>query len=221
MDDTLLRGNGGSMMAKYLIFSGRYQRLLPNVTIESLTGLIEQYVAYKNMTLDYRKLLEASLTPFVGFSREELSEMGREAFREYVKPNVFRGAMRRVRMHQRKGHKLVLMTANLAWIVEPMAEWLGFDHWYATRPVYENGLITNAVEEPVVFGGGKKIIGESLAKQEGYDLSESYFYSDSIDDSPFLQTVGNPVAVCPDPKLRELARQSGWRIRDFHETISQ
>lgn len=220
MDDTLIKGNGGSMMGKYLVMSGKFQRLLPNVTIESTTGLIEQYLAYKNMTLDYRKLLEAALTPFVGMSKEELSEMGREAFKSFVKPSIFKGALRRINMHRKAGHKLVLMTANLSWIVQPMSEYLEFDHWFCTMPVFENGLMTTELHEPVVFGGGKKIIGEDLAEKEGYDLSKSYFYSDSIDDSPFLSVVGNPVAVCPDPKLRALAKEKGWRIRDFGETLA-
>ncbi len=221
MDDTLLHGNGGSMMGQYLLFSGRYKRLLPNVTVESITTLIEQYVAFKNMQLDYRKLLEAGLTPFLGLSREELSEIGKECFQSNIRPNIFRGALRRIRMHRKQGHDLVLMTANLSFIVEPIVEYLGFNHAFCTRPVFENGLITKEVQEPVVFAEGKKMIGEELAEKEGYDLSKCYFYSDSIDDSPFLQTVGNPVAVCPDPRLRALARQNGWRIRDFRETLSE
>jgi phosphoserine phosphatase len=43
------------------------------------------------------------------------------------------------------------------------------------------------------------------------DFPVSWFYSDSINDLPLLERVTHPVAVDPDPRLAEIARQRGWR----------
>jgi len=43
-------------------------------------------------------------------------------------------------------------------------------------------------------------------------FSESWFYSDSLNDLPLLERVTHPVAVDPDPTLREHAGRKGWRI---------
>ena len=51
--------------------------------------------------------------------------------------------------------------------------------------------------------------------QLGFDLHEAVFYSDSITDLPLLEQVGTPVAVCPDRRLRGVARARGWRIEEW------
>jgi hypothetical protein len=55
----------------------------------------------------------------------------------------------------------------------------------------------------------------ALAEREGLDLAECWAYSDSSNDLPMLSTVGHPVAVNPDARLKRVARESGWDIRDF------
>ncbi|MFN2589666.1 MAG: hypothetical protein ABR518_02725, partial [Actinomycetota bacterium] len=40
-------------------------------------------------------------------------------------------------------------------------------------------------------------------------------YSDSINDLPMLELVGNPVAMNPDYRLASLARKRGWQVIDF------
>ena len=45
----------------------------------------------------------------------------------------------------------------------------------------------------------------------GDDLSRCTAYSDSISDLPFLQAVGNPIAINADKELRAHAASHGWR----------
>lgn len=40
----------------------------------------------------------------------------------------------------------------------------------------------------------------------------SWFYSDSASDIALLQCVTHPVAVRPDPRLRERCRTVGWPV---------
>src|SRR5919206_298358 len=54
-----------------------------------------------------------------------------------------------------------------------------------------------------------------VAEREGYDLSESWAYSDSESDLPMLRAVGHPVAVNPDAELRRVAREEDWEIMHF------
>ena len=44
-----------------------------------------------------------------------------------------------------------------------------------------------------------------LARTRGYDLVDSYAYSDSVSDVPLLEAVGHPTAVNPDRGLRRIA----------------
>jgi phosphoserine phosphatase len=49
--------------------------------------------------------------------------------------------------------------------------------------------------------------GQSLA-----DVSESWFYSDSLNDLPLLEVVKTPVAVDPDATLKACAEERGWPV---------
>ena len=44
------------------------------------------------------------------------------------------------------------------------------------------------------------------------DLTASYAYADSYSDLGLFEMVGHPVAVYPDKKLADLAREKGWRV---------
>jgi phosphoserine phosphatase len=52
----------------------------------------------------------------------------------------------------------------------------------------------------------------------GHELRKfrSTAYSDSINDLPLLEAVDVAVAVDPDPRLAEIARERGWRVLRLH-----
>ena len=53
------------------------------------------------------------------------------------------------------------------------------------------------------------------------DFSETWFYSDSVNDLPLLERVTHPVAVDPDPNLEAHARARGWPILSLHGPNAQ
>ena len=52
----------------------------------------------------------------------------------------------------------------------------------------------------------------------GESLDGSYFYSDSINDLPLLETVTYPIAINPDAQLADVARQRGWLSRQLFDS---
>ena len=48
--------------------------------------------------------------------------------------------------------------------------------------------------------------------QSWADVTESWFYSDSMNDLPLLEQVTHPVAVDPDANLRAEAQKRGWPV---------
>jgi phosphoserine phosphatase len=67
----------------------------------------------------------------------------------------------------------------------------------------------------MLHGEGKAVAVRAIAEREGLDLERCSAYSDSSNDLPMLELVGNPCAVNPDAKLRAHAKANGWRIRDY------
>jgi phosphoserine phosphatase len=66
-----------------------------------------------------------------------------------------------------------------------------------------------------LHGEHKATAVRELASERGYDLADSTAYSDSHTDLPFLEVVGNPVAVNPDRALRRVAAERGWPVLRF------
>ncbi len=123
-------------------------------------------------------------------------------------------AMRRLLdEHMIAGRDRVLISASPTDLVARVAAALGLEGGVGTTPAVDaNGRFTGGTDGPVCSGEGKAEILRRIAEQRGYDLGESYAYSDSITDLPMLESVGHPVAVNPDPALRALAEDRQWPI---------
>ncbi|HEU4481267.1 MAG TPA: hypothetical protein VFS18_05230, partial [Actinomycetota bacterium] len=54
-----------------------------------------------------------------------------------------------------------------------------------------------------------------VAAEHGIDLLDCAAYSDSINDLPLLEAVGDPHAVNPEHELARIARVRGWHIHEL------
>jgi len=141
---------------------------------------------------------------------EEVAQRAREAFNELILPRAFPEGLRRVREHRNAGHKVVFLTGALDFTVAPLSELA--DVVASARLRTQDGRYTGELEEVPYAGDARASFLRRLARQMGADLSASYAYGDSLSDLPMLETVGHPVAVNPDPRLRRIARDRRWAV---------
>ncbi|MCD6077141.1 MAG: phosphoserine phosphatase-like hydrolase, family protein, partial [Ramlibacter sp.] len=82
-----------------------------------------------------------------------------------------------------------------------------------------SGWITGEIAGVPSMRDGKVVRVAQWLRQRKLDWLdvETTFYSDSMNDLPLLERVDHPVATNPDPKLRTLALERGWRILDLFE----
>jgi len=115
--------------------------------------------------------------------------------------------------HRAGGRRLVLATTTPYDLVKPLADALGFDDVVATRyGVDDGGSYTGTLDGNFVWAAGKLAAVRQWAHDHEVDLSDSWFYSDSVYDTPLLSAVGHPVVVNPDPRLVFLAMARRWPI---------
>ncbi|MCZ7535110.1 MAG: HAD-IB family hydrolase [Acidimicrobiia bacterium] len=121
---------------------------------------------------------------------------------------------RRILDHERDAVATYLVSASPVEIVGPVARALGMSGGAlaTTAAVDGDGIYTGELVGPFCYGAGKVTAIEAEAARVGIDLGRSWAYSDSASDLPMLGAVGNPVAVNPDKKLRDVARESEWEI---------
>jgi HAD superfamily hydrolase (TIGR01490 family) len=148
-----------------------------------------------------------------GWKPARASELGRQSFAGYTVGRLFPQAVETLREHKRAGHRVVILSGALDFLLEPFREVA--DDILSASLEEENGLYTGELTGAPVAGEARARMLASYARKRGVDLSRSYAYADAISDLPMLEAVGNPVAVNPDARLLKAARERGWEIRDW------
>ena len=163
-----------------------------------------------------RMARESALSFITGRSREELRGWGRELVEERIIPSVYEGMVHIVERHRAAGDETYLVTAAPQELAEIVCEELGMTGAVGTRAELDPlGRYTGRLDGPVVHGPAKADAVQALAAERGIDLWASAAYSDSMNDLPLLEAVGEPHAVNPDYRLRQLANDRGWSVHEF------
>ncbi|MCB9413094.1 MAG: HAD family phosphatase [Actinobacteria bacterium] len=115
--------------------------------------------------------------------------------------------------HKANGEDRIVLSASPTEIVSRFAHEAGLSHGAGTTAARDdNGVYTGELAGPFCYGDGKVEVMRQLAQEHGYNLEDSYAYSDSASDLPMLEAVGHPVVVHPEPELRAIAEQRGWPV---------
>jgi len=163
-----------------------------------------------------RAASEEGLMLLRGFSPDELQGLVAEALEPVLRPLVYGEPLGLVERHRECGEPTYIVSAALQEVVDALAADLGFDGALGTVCEVEDGLYTGRGIRSL-HGENKASAVRELAAAEGFDLDASTAYSDSHTDLPFLEAVGNPVAVNPDRALRRIAAARGWPVLRFTE----
>jgi HAD superfamily hydrolase (TIGR01490 family) len=165
-----------------------------------------------------RKAAEDGLMLLKDLEVEEMRTLVAGAMESALKPLVYREPLDLVFRHRERGERVYIVSAALQEIVEPLALELGFDGAVGSVCEVVDGRYTGRSLR-ACHGAGKADAVRELAAAEGIDLARSTAYSDSHTDLPFLEAVGNPVAVNPDRELRRIASERGWPVLVFTEPL--
>jgi HAD superfamily hydrolase (TIGR01490 family) len=153
-----------------------------------------------------------------GWDVQQVRDIVAETLHELVSPLVYSEAVELFDEHRAAGRDVVLVSSSGEEVVGPIGDMLGVDRVVATRMIVADGRYTGEVAF-YAYGEGKAVAMRELATSQGYDLAESWAYSDSGTDLPMLELVGHPTAVNPDKALRRTAVERGWPVREFRRPV--
>jgi HAD superfamily hydrolase (TIGR01490 family) len=159
---------------------------------------------------------EGALEGTKGRSREDVLDIGRGIVRRELLPRMYPQAVELIARHQRLGRKVYVSSSSPEDLLLLLGEDMGLDGVIGTRAkVDAGGLYTGELDGDLCHREEKARRVAEVAKEQDIDLAQSYAYSDSLNDLPLLELVGNPVATNPDRSLFALARRRGWPVLDF------
>ncbi len=206
LDNTLLAGDSDHAWGEFLCRHGIVDATAYKARNDAF---YQDYLAGELDVLAYQNFCQELL----GRSEmAQLQEWHRQFMAEFIEPIVLAKGEALVRQHHEAGDRVVIITATNRFITAPIAARLGVDTLLATECEMQGGRYTGRLTDTPCFQEGKVTRIERWLEETGQSLQGSYFYSDSRNDLPLLERVTHPVAVDPDPILREIAGQRGWDI---------
>jgi putative phosphoserine phosphatase/1-acylglycerol-3-phosphate O-acyltransferase len=206
LDRTLLAGASGPVLAQAMRDAGLGGPALPGERF--IYGVFSTF----GETLVGMALARQAATIARGRSQSAVQAAAAKAA-EVLEDMIQPYAAALFEHHRAAGRLLVLATTTPYDLVKPLADALGFEDVVATRyGVQVDGMYDGTVVGPFVWSSGKLMAVRRWAAEHDVDLGESWFYSDSVYDTPLLSAVGHPVVVNPDPRLVVLAMSRRWPI---------
>lgn len=183
----------------------------------------EFFAHYQAGTLDIHDYVRFATEAVRLKGAERAAEAHARFMREVVGPQLRPQAQALVREHQQAGDQVVIVTATNEFVTRPIAQAFGVDELIAVELARgPDGWITGEIRGTPSFKDGKvtRVAEWLAARRLDWQDVEMCFYSDSMNDLPLLEKAQRPVATNPDPRLRALAQQRGWRILDLFPSHS-
>ncbi|WP_286785483.1 MULTISPECIES: HAD family hydrolase [Pseudomonas] len=206
LDNTLLGGDSDHAWGDWLCARG----ILDGVAYKARNDAFYQdYLAGK---LDIQAYLNFSLEILGRSEMRQLADWHLEFMKECIEPIILPKGEALLAEHRAAGDKLLIITATNRFVTQPIAARLGVETLLATECEMADGHYTGRTTDVPCFKEGKVTRLNRWLAENGLDLSDSAFYSDSMNDLPLLEQVTRPVAVDPDPTLRAEAERRGWPV---------
>lgn len=211
LDNTLIAGDSDHGWGEFMVAQGMVDPVVYKQANDQF------YADYERGEMDLQAYLNFSLEPLTRYSLAELEALHQQFMQEVVEPMRLPQAEALLAKHRADGDYLLVITSTNGFITKPIAAALGVDDILATDAEIIDDRYTGKMIGTPCFQDGKITRLHQWLKtaaDKGFegDLTDCYFYSDSINDLPLMQEVDNPVAVDPDDALRQHAEQQGWPV---------
>jgi len=171
---------------------------------------------YQRQLLSDERMVRILLTFYKKRRFLDFQKGAEDFYRKYLKPHLAPRILSRVRFHKNEGHRLVLISGSVRYLLEPVIKDLEFDYLLCTDlEVGPDGRMTGKPKGLVCVDHNKKKLTLKLAQNIGLDLANSYAYGNHHSDLPLLEIVGHPHVVEPTQILKKVARQRSWPILTY------
>lgn len=204
LDKTLTNSVSGKALAKAAFRKG----LLSNWKLMNAAFLS---VVFRLRLRDQLKIIDAMVSWVKGLPENSIEDLCTEVCDEVLLPMVYKGAISEINHHKAKNAKIVILSSALTGICRQMAEHLNLDDIICSELEVKDGFMTGRPLGHLCFGEEKAVRLKKYCEIYNFPVSEAWYYGDSISDIYALCTVGNPVCVNPDKKLKKAAKRGGWK----------
>ena len=207
LDHTLLNTDSDYSWGEFLVNEG----LVDPIRHRQMNDqFYEDYKAGQLDPIAYNEFVFEFLTQH---DQDYLTELHGLFMKKVIRPQMRPQGFAAIEKHKNAGHELVGITATSDFITAPIFHAFGIRQIIATNAEVIGGRYSGKVINTACYQQGKLVRLEQWLA--GRSVSESWAYSDSINDRFLLEYADHAIAVSPDERLAELATQQGWQMEDW------
>lgn len=147
-----------------------------------------------------------------GNSQADIRKLADHIWDHRLQHRLYPEAVELTQSHIGKGHEVWIVSATPVEIGDDIAHRHGLTGALGTVLETIDGVYTGNLIGHVMHAERKAEAAEAMARQAGADLRDCWAYSDSRNDIPLLELVGNPTVVNPDSALARHAAAHDWPV---------
>ena len=181
------------------------------ISLKDILNAIFLSLAYKFNLRDHLKIIGDMVGWLKGMDESDLGSLCHEVFFYDIMPTIYKESRKEIELHKKQNAKIIILSSALLPICRSVADELGIDDILCTSPEVINGFLTGRTIGPLCFGEQKEVRLVEYCKNHNTRTSEAWYYGDAFSDLAALASVGNPVCVNPDKKLRKEAISRKWK----------
>jgi HAD superfamily hydrolase (TIGR01490 family) len=205
LDQTLTKSISGRALARAAYREGLMSR-------RDLLNAMFLSIAFRLNLKDQLKIIDSMVSWVRGIPEKTIADLCYRVFNQDLLPSVYTEAITEIGFHKSKDAKVVILSSALSIICQEMAKKLDFDDILCSELEVKEGYMTGFPVGHLCFGQEKAVRLKEYCKANNSSPSGAWYYGDSISDLPALLSVGHPVCVNPDYKLKKKAKQRDWKI---------
>jgi HAD superfamily hydrolase (TIGR01490 family) len=200
------------------IRNSRKRGIMSNVRLAMFDiSLMMIVICYKMLLVGELEMRAAIIKRFAALLKDtaerDITERARVFAAKYI--NQLQPVISTVlQEHKTKGHTTILLSGMPQPYVEAVKQQLGMDIAVGTEREIKDGYYTGRLASVPCLGERRAHVLSELINKLDYkiNLDKSFAYGDAIFDRYYMGMVGNPVAIHPDKKLAEYAKEHGWSV---------
>ena len=205
LDDTLLCGDcerywSDFMIKKNLLKEGDHTAKINQFDDDYRKGILnfDLYSSYIQEPLRGRSLDEVNsfIKEFIPSVIDELSD----------------SLTKKLILESKSADKVLIASGSHDFLVKGFADYFEIESSIGTPVEIKNNIFTGNLSGEPTFKHGKVNAVKVWCSENKLKISDSIFYSDSINDLPMFEVCGQPIAVNPDKLLKDIAIKRSYEI---------
>jgi HAD superfamily hydrolase (TIGR01490 family) len=209
LDNTLIRGSSMYYLAKVLV----REKVLSRRELGRFASAQAKFIRSKTEDKKISQVItERALSLIKGREQADLTKFLDMTVNEIIKGALYKEVVNKLVWHTSRGDSTWLVTASPIEIAFNLAKKLKMNGALGTVSEVINGKYTGRLQGEVLHGPRKARAIFEMSTKANIDLTDSYGYSDSLNDLPLLCTVSNPVVVNPNTELLRIAKKNSWEV---------